>query len=176
MKVFPPTCEARSTWFGCGWRGVGDGAPLDDMEVLYASTGVAFPRRNSRRRSWTLVNDCGARLCLPPPPPSPFPHTTILVPIPSLLTEEYFLVRPARPYPAFPPWNLTSYQNMDTSSLSLISHSSRNSMSSEYYVTRVRKFHKTKKIDILLSRGLFDDQCQNINMFLFYTKLVRYPE
>ena len=44
-EVLPhTTCAARSTWFGCGWRGVGDGSPLDDREVLNASTGVASPK------------------------------------------------------------------------------------------------------------------------------------
>ena len=44
MKVFPPTYVAGSTWFRCGWRGVGDGAPLDGLEFLDASTGVAYLR------------------------------------------------------------------------------------------------------------------------------------
>ena len=31
--------------------------------------------------------------------PSPFPRTTVLVPIPSILTEDFFRGRPARPEP-----------------------------------------------------------------------------
>ena len=57
MQVCPPTCAAGSTWYGCGWRGVGDSAPLDDLEVLDASTDVAYPRRRIKRRPWTLVDD-----------------------------------------------------------------------------------------------------------------------
>ena len=38
----------------------------------------------------------------------PFPRTTVLVPILSLLTEDRFRGRPARPQPAGPPWNRTS--------------------------------------------------------------------
>ena len=37
-----------------------------------------------------------------PPNPSPFPRTTVRVPILSLLTEEYFRGRSARPRPAGP--------------------------------------------------------------------------
>ena len=102
MQVCLPTCVAGSTWFWCGWRGVGYGAPLDDLEFLSALTIIAYPRRRSRQRLWTLVGDRGARICLPPPPPIPFPRTTVLVSIPSLLTEEYFRRRPARPQPAGP--------------------------------------------------------------------------
>ena len=40
-EVFFPICAAGSTWFGCGWRSVGDGDPLNDLEFLDASTGVA---------------------------------------------------------------------------------------------------------------------------------------
>ena len=31
-------CAAGSTWFGSGWRGVGDGAPPNDVDVLDAYT------------------------------------------------------------------------------------------------------------------------------------------
>ena len=37
-----------------------------------------------------------------PPPPSLFPLTTVRVPISSLLTEDYFRGRSARPHPAGP--------------------------------------------------------------------------
>ena len=40
---------------------------------------------------------CPSLFC--PPPPSPFPRTTVLVPIPSRPTGEYFRGRPARPLP-----------------------------------------------------------------------------
>ena len=71
MKVCSHTCAAGSTWFGCELRGVGDGAPLNAIDVLNASIGVAYPRRKIRRHLWTLVNDRGARPYLTPPPPFP---------------------------------------------------------------------------------------------------------
>ena len=38
----PSTCSAGGTWLGCGWRGVGDGAPRDGLKFLDASTGVVW--------------------------------------------------------------------------------------------------------------------------------------
>ena len=52
------------------------------------------------RRSISLFGSCGAHLSVCPP--SPFPHTTVRVPIPSLLTEDYFRGRSARLCPAGP--------------------------------------------------------------------------
>ena len=49
----------------------------------------------------------GARLSSAPPPPFPFPRTTVLVPIPSLPTGEYFRGRPACPLPVGSPWPRT---------------------------------------------------------------------
>ena len=46
------TCADGRTWFGCGWRGVGDGNPLDDLEFLNALTGVASP--NKKKKNNTL--------------------------------------------------------------------------------------------------------------------------
>ena len=52
-------------------------------------------------------------------------------------------------------------------------NSSRSSMSSASSVTRVWTFHKTKQKDILLSSGLFDYQCHNLNIFLFNPKTIK---
>ena len=73
MKVCPPlTCAAGGTWFRCGWRGVGDGAPCDGFEFLDTLTGVA-------QSSVPLVEALGpsSMLVVPvslstPPPPPPF--------------------------------------------------------------------------------------------------------
>ena len=46
----------------------------------------------------------GAPLYFPPSPPTPFPRTTVCVPISSLPTEEYSCGCPARPHPAGLPW------------------------------------------------------------------------
>ena len=51
------------------------------------------------RRSSSLLDSLGARLSVSP---SPFPRTTVLVPLLSLLTEEYFCGCSARPCPAGP--------------------------------------------------------------------------
>ena len=42
----PPTCAARSTWLGCGWRGVGDGAP---PMILRSSIRFRHISRTNRR-------------------------------------------------------------------------------------------------------------------------------
>ena len=61
----------------------------------------------SFRFSWSLVAFVVPVSLLPPPPPSPFPRTTVLVPIPSRPTGEYFCGRPARPLPVGSPWPQT---------------------------------------------------------------------
>ena len=101
MKVFPPTYAAGSTWFGFGWKGVGAGAPLNDLEVLNVLTGTASPKNNNNKtildpHSWSWCPSLSA-------PPSPFPRTTVLVSIPSLIMEECFRGRPIRPQPTSPP-------------------------------------------------------------------------
>ena len=96
----PPTCAAGGTWLGCGWRGEGDGTTRDGLE----SVVLSFVARESVSSS-TIdfpLDSCGARLSVCPPPPSPFHHTTVLVPLLSLLTEEYFRGHSARPCPAGP--------------------------------------------------------------------------
>ena len=98
----PPTCEAGGTWLGCGWRGKGDGAPRDGLESIDSSVGVAPVSVPSLTLEFPLRFLRCPSLCLPPPSPSPFPCTTVLVPLPSLLTEDYFCGRSARPCPAGP--------------------------------------------------------------------------
>ena len=73
MKSFPPTCAAGSNWFRCGWRGVGDGAPLDCLEFLDASKGVVCLRRIRRIDARGPSSDRGACLYLPPPYPPHLP-------------------------------------------------------------------------------------------------------
>ena len=98
----PLTCASRGTRLGCGRRGEGYGAPHDGLESLNASAGDARVACRLRCSS-SLFDSCGARLSVwLPPPPSPFPCTTLLVPILSLLTEEYFRDCSVRPYPAGP--------------------------------------------------------------------------
>ena len=104
----PPTCVAGGTWLGCGWRGVVDNAsPI----FLRSSMRLSVPTRPMGEVSSALLtplNNIGACLCLPPPhTPSPFTHTTVLVPIPSLPSGEYFRGRPACPLPVGLPWPRT---------------------------------------------------------------------
>ena len=61
-----------------------------------ATPGLAF----RLQRSSSLFDSCGARLSVCSTPP--LPRTTVLVPILSLLTEEYFRDRSVRPCPAGP--------------------------------------------------------------------------
>ena len=57
------------------------------------------------RRSWCHVDARGARLSVCPPPNSSHcPRTTVLVPLPSLRTEEYLRGHPTRLHPAGTPW------------------------------------------------------------------------
>ena len=102
MKFCPPTCVDGSTWFWCGWRVTEDGARLNGLEFLNASTGVACPRERRIDALGPLsMIMVPVSVCLPPT--SPFPRTTVHVPITSLLTEECFRGLPARPQPAVPP-------------------------------------------------------------------------
>ena len=95
----PPTCAAGGTWLGYGWRGEGDAPPA--MVLSPSTRHPASPKLAClRQRSSSLFNSCGARLSVSPP--SPFPRTTLCVPILSLLTEEYFRGRSAHHCPAGP--------------------------------------------------------------------------
>ena len=96
----PPTCAAGGTWIWCGWRGVGDGAPPNVLELFNAL--LPYRPEPTEEVSLALLNPLeylSARLCVPLPPPYPFSRTTVLVPIPSLPTGAYFRGRPARPLP-----------------------------------------------------------------------------
>ena len=59
------------------------------------------------RYSWSLLVFLVPVSLLPPPLPSPFPCTTVLVPMPSQPTVGYFRGRSARPLPIGPPWPWT---------------------------------------------------------------------
>ena len=97
----PTTCGDGGTSLGCGWRGVGERFPPNDLEVFNAFRHTdrnhrsIFGALDSPRSSWCLS--------LSAPPPSPFPRTNILVLIPSLPTGEYFCGRPTRPLPVGSP-------------------------------------------------------------------------
>ena len=70
-----PTCAAVGTWLGCGWRGKGDGAPCDGLELLDASTGVARDSVPPSTPEVPLQLSWCLSLCLPPPPLYPYNHT-----------------------------------------------------------------------------------------------------
>ena len=91
----------------CGWRylarvwveGSTRRCPPDGIEVLNASLHTdqinwrsIFSALGSSLSSWCSSLSAS-------PPPSPFPRTTVLVPIPSLPAGGYFRGRPARPFP-----------------------------------------------------------------------------
>ena len=102
MQVCTPPRPVRLVVLGLG---VGGGAketapPRDGLESFVSS----FVARESVPSS-TLVfplDSCGARLSVCLPPSSPFPRTTVLVPLLSLLTGDYFRGRSALPCPAGP--------------------------------------------------------------------------
>ena len=84
----------------------GDGAPHNDRESLGSLPVVS--RVSCLLMNARLPSDfCGARISSAPPPPSPFPRTTVLVPIPSRPTGEYFRGLPARPLSVGSPWPRT---------------------------------------------------------------------
>ena len=99
----PPTCSAGGTWLGCGWRGVGDSAPpmilRSSMGFHHTTRRRQLPGQKYLSRSW-FPSMIWLPVSVCPPPPLPFPRTTVRVPIPSLLTGQYFRGRPARPHPA----------------------------------------------------------------------------
>ena len=77
--------------------------------MRFHHTPSVRPKEMYLRCSWfPLMIVVPLSVCPPPPLPSPFSRTTVLVPMPSLLTEEYFGGSPARPRPAAPPWTRTS--------------------------------------------------------------------
>ena len=95
----PPTCVVGGTWLGCGWGDKGDGAPRDGLESVVLSAGITQDKQVrayiQRRRSISLLI-----LVVPvslSAPPSPFPRTTVLVPLHSLQTGEYFRGRSPLP-------------------------------------------------------------------------------
>ena len=70
---------------------------------LAIHTGISrsiFRALDTTRSSW-----CSSLSA--PPSPSPFPRTTVLVPITSLPAGEYFRGRPARPFSVSLPWPRT---------------------------------------------------------------------
>ena len=64
----PRTCAAGGTWLGCGWGGEGDGSPRDGLELLDASTGVAWDSVPSSMLEVPLRFSWCPSLCLLPPP------------------------------------------------------------------------------------------------------------
>ena len=98
----PLTCAVGGTWLGCWWRGEVDGAPRDGLESLVSLPGVARVACLLQSTLEFPLDSCNDRLSVCPPPPSPFPRTTVLVSLLSLLTEDYFCGRSARPCPAGP--------------------------------------------------------------------------
>ena len=102
--LYPPPPPVRLVVLGLG---VGGGAKETAPPAMVWSPLThrqATPGSACRlRRSSSLFDSCGARLSVcPPPPPCAFPRTTVLVPILSLLTEEYFRDRSVRPCYAGP--------------------------------------------------------------------------
>ena len=83
----PPTGAAGGTWLGCGWGGEGDGAPRGGCESLDSSG-----RRRPGKRAFVDARILSRVLRCPSLflPPLPLSHTTVLVPLLSLLTGEYF--------------------------------------------------------------------------------------
>ena len=86
---FPPPTSVLFKWSDCNNFNTGIYFYCDTTNhIMIVILSSNQGNTQSRSKTWT--------------PPSPFPRTTVLFPLLSLLTEEYFHGRSARPCPAGP--------------------------------------------------------------------------